>query len=152
MNAPDEPEWQALMVKADHECLSGDSVVEKVGDSIEGREKLAMSEVARLVNESAWWESWVVEGCQMISRRGTNIAMVLVESTVLCRPQHAHVDQGLGVRFLSLSHLLQIDQRHSPYATMAIYLLGSQPSIRKLVNIFRLFPSCLGGLNRDGGL
>lgn len=61
MKALDEPEWQALIGKGDHKRPSGDSIVKRFEDSVEGREQLDTSEIAQFVNERAWWEDWIVE-------------------------------------------------------------------------------------------
>ena len=66
MRAPDEPEWQALMGKADHKRSSCDSIVKRSRDSVEERGQLAVSDIAQFVNERAWWDHWVFEGCQII--------------------------------------------------------------------------------------
>lgn len=66
MKALDEPEWQALVGKAMHRRASGDSIMKRFGDCVEGREQLAAGENTHFVDQRDRWESWVVEGSQVI--------------------------------------------------------------------------------------
>ncbi|KAF3037441.1 hypothetical protein E8E11_005060 [Didymella keratinophila] len=96
MKALDEPEWQALIGKGDHKRPSGDSIVKRFEDSVEGREQLDTSEIAQFVNERAWWEDWIVERLpyhQIKRERFRNGSCEDLESELI-EKLLAHVDSG----------------------------------------------------------